>query len=158
MKSSQSRDRTCVSCIGGQILYHWATGEVQVLLLTYLLYFFTYKVCSWTPLLSQGPGLENVRDTFEFCSFHSTFCLSETCCCFLCFYLFSCFWLCWVLLLCMGFLQLLWAAAALHCLAWASHCGGFSCFRAQASVIAAHGLSNCSLWALEHWLSSCPLA
>ena len=25
--SSQPRDGTCVSCIGGQILYHWATQE-----------------------------------------------------------------------------------------------------------------------------------
>ena len=25
--SSQNRDRTCVSCIGRQILYHWATRE-----------------------------------------------------------------------------------------------------------------------------------
>ena len=25
--SSRPRDRTCVSCIGRQILYHWATGE-----------------------------------------------------------------------------------------------------------------------------------
>ena len=45
--------------------------------------------------------------------------------------------------------------------AWrASHCGSFSCCRAwplgmQASVVAVHGLSSCSLWALEHRLSSC---
>ena len=28
--SSQPRDRTCVSCIGGWILYHWATWEAQL--------------------------------------------------------------------------------------------------------------------------------
>ena len=28
MESSQIRDRTCVSCIGRPILYHWNTGEV----------------------------------------------------------------------------------------------------------------------------------
>ena len=27
VESSQIRDRTCVSCIGGQILYHWAIWE-----------------------------------------------------------------------------------------------------------------------------------
>ena len=44
--------------------------------------------------------------------------------------------------------------------AWASHCSGFSCCRAQslgstASVAVAHGLSSCGSWALEHGLSSC---
>ena len=42
----------------------------------------------------------------------------------------------------------------------ASHCGGFSYCRApafstQASGVAAHGLSSCNSWALEHRLSSC---
>ena len=27
--SSQPRDQTCISCVGGQILYHWATWEVR---------------------------------------------------------------------------------------------------------------------------------
>ena len=41
----------------------------------------------------------------------------------------------------------------------ASHCSSFSCCRAWAlgiwaSVVKAHGLSSCGLWALEHWLSS----
>ena len=31
--SSWARDRTCVSCIGRQILYHWATQEAQISLL-----------------------------------------------------------------------------------------------------------------------------
>ena len=55
--------------------------------------------------------------------------------------LFICFWLCWV-------------SAAVHTVysAPASHCGGFSCFRAWAlghsgSVVAA-------VWAVEHWLTS----
>ena len=44
--------------------------------------------------------------------------------------------------------------------AQASHCGGFSCcgtwaLGAWASVVAAHGLSSCGSWALEHRLSSC---
>ena len=41
-----------------------------------------------------------------------------------------------------------------------SHCGGFSCCRAQAlgtwaSVVAAHGLRSCGSQALEHRLCSC---
>ena len=45
-------------------------------------------------------------------------------------------------------------------IAWASHCGGFSCCGAralgvQASVVAACGLSSCGSRALEHRLSSC---
>ena len=50
--------------------------------------------------------------------------------------------------------------AALRCVAWASHCGGFSCCGAQAlgaraSVVVAHRLSSCGLRALERRLSSC---
>ena len=50
--------------------------------------------------------------------------------------------------------------ATLRCGARASHCGGFSCCRAQAlgaraSVVVAHGLSRCGSWALERRLSSC---
>ena len=41
------------------------------------------------------------------------------------------------------------------CSAWVSYCSGFSLrrskgFRAQTSVVAAHGLSRCTPWALEH--------
>ena len=54
-----------------------------------------------------------------------------------------------------GFLQLQRAGAALHYGAQASHCGGFSCCRAQALgtralVVAACGLSSCGTQALEH--------
>ena len=50
--------------------------------------------------------------------------------------------------------------ANLHCGAWASHCGGFSCFGARAlgmraSVVVACRLSSCGLWVLEHRLRSC---
>ena len=63
-------------------------------------------------------------------------------------------------LLCVGFLQLRRAGATLCCGAWASHCSGFSCCRAQAlgtqaSVVVTHGLRSCGLWALERRLSSC---
>ena len=52
------------------------------------------------------------------------------------------------LLLRMGFLQLWRLGATLHCSAWASHCGGFSCCGAlalgsRASVVVAHRLSSC---------------
>ena len=50
--------------------------------------------------------------------------------------------------------------ATLRCSARASHCGGFSCYRAwalgaQASVVVSRGLSSCGLRALGHRLSSC---
>ena len=52
------------------------------------------------------------------------------------------------------------AGATLCCGVRASHCGVFSCCRAQAlgmraSVVVAHGLSSCGLQALECRLSSC---
>ena len=58
------------------------------------------------------------------------------------------------------FIYLFMAVLGLRCYAWASHCGGFSCCGAQAlgawaSVVVAHGLSICGLWALERRLSSC---
>ena len=51
-----------------------------------------------------------------------------------------------------GFLCL-WVGATLHWGTQASHCGGFSCCRAQAlgrqdSVVTACGLSSCGAWAL----------
>ena len=59
-----------------------------------------------------------------------------------------------------GFLQLWRARATLRCRVRASHCGGFSCCRAQAlgawaSVVVARGLSSCGSRALECRLSSC---
>ena len=52
------------------------------------------------------------------------------------------------------------AVLGLYCGAWASHCVGFSCCRAQAlgaqaSVVVAHRLSSCGSQALELRLSSC---
>ena len=52
------------------------------------------------------------------------------------------------------------SGAALCCAARASHCGGFSCCRAQAlgtwaSVVVACGLSSCGSQALERRLSNC---
>ena len=50
--------------------------------------------------------------------------------------------------------------ATLRCGVRASHCGGFSCCRAQAlgmqaSVVVAHGLRSCGSRALERRLSGC---
>ena len=50
--------------------------------------------------------------------------------------------------------------ATLHCGAWASHCGGFSCCGAwalgtRALVVVTRGLSSCGSQALGHRLSSC---
>ena len=59
-----------------------------------------------------------------------------------------------------NFIYLFLAALGLRCGAWASHCSGLSycgarALGAQASVVVAHGLSSCGLWALECRLSSC---
>ena len=63
-------------------------------------------------------------------------------------------------LLHVGLLQLRREGAALRCGVRASHCGGFSCCRAQAlgaraSVVVARGLSSCGSRDLENRLSSC---
>ena len=76
--------------------------------------------------------------------------------CFLKIYLFIYFWLRWVFVAVRG----LSLVVTLRCGARASHCGGFSCCRAQAlgvwaSVVVARGLSSCGLLALERRLSSC---
>ena len=67
-------------------------------------------------------------------------------------YLFIYFWLCSVSLLHAGFLQLWRTRATLRHGVQASHCGGFSCCRAQAllaraSVVVARRLSSCGSWA-----------
>ena len=58
------------------------------------------------------------------------------------------------------FIYLFLASLSLCCSAQAPHCGGFSCYGAQApgvraSVVAARGLSSCGTRALEHRLRSC---
>ena len=70
------------------------------------------------------------------------------------------FWLSWVFVAVHGFLLLQLAGATLHCAAWASHCGGFSCCKVwalgvRASVVVARGLNSCGSRALERRLSSC---
>ena len=52
-------------------------------------------------------------------------------------------WLCWVFFTALGL--------SLVAIEWVSHCGGVSCFGAQAlgtlaSVTEAHGLRNCGSW------------
>ena len=53
----------------------------------------------------------------------------------------------------MGFLQLWLVGATLCCVAWASHCGGFSLLRSTGSRRA--GFSSCGTRVLERRLSSC---
>lgn len=59
---------------------------------------------------------------------------------------------------CMGLLAAVSRAYSSHG-AWASHCGGSllqsTGSRAQAPVVAVHGLSSLSLPALECWLGTC---
>ena len=75
-------------------------------------------------------------------------------------YLFINFWLCWVFVAACG-PSLVAASGGYSLLQCAtSHCSGFSCCGARAlgtwaSVVVAHGLSSCGLWALERRLSSC---
>ena len=63
------------------------------------------------------------------------------------------------LLLCAGFLWLQRVGAPLYCRVRASHCSGFSCFRARAlgtraSVVVAHRLSSCGTRAQQLWHTS----
>ena len=61
---------------------------------------------------------------------------------------------------CVGLSLVAASRAFSGCGAWASHCAGFSCCRAQAlgpwtSVVAARGLSSGSPRALEHSVNGC---
>ena len=78
------------------------------------------------------------------------FCFSKIL--FICLFIFGCTE---SSLLCKAFLQLWWKGATVHCGAWASHCRGFSCCRAQALEHA--GFSSRSAWALKHRLRTCGL-
>ena len=59
--------------------------------------------------------------------------------------LVSFFWLRWVFIAACGFSPLAESRGSSFCMVQASHCGGFSCFRAQAlecgPIIVVHGLS-----------------
>ena len=65
-----------------------------------------------------------------------------------------------IIIILINLFYLFLAVLGLCCCARASHCGGFSCCRAQAlgaraPVVVARGLSSCGWWALERRLSSC---
>ena len=75
-------------------------------------------------------------------------------------FLFIYFWLCWVFVAAHGPSLVAASRGYSSCGVQASHCGGFSCFGVwalgvRASVVAAHGLSSCGLWALERRPNSC---
>ena len=67
--SSQIRDRTCVSCIGRQILYHRAAGEAQLVFITHF-YFCFYHLYMHLPLLLHCIFLRNHH---SFATSHSVF-------------------------------------------------------------------------------------
>ena len=57
--SFQSRDRICVSCIGRQILYHWATRVIILLcynMLLYIIYIKLTRLWCWEGLGAGGEG------------------------------------------------------------------------------------------------------
>ena len=64
------------------------------------------------------------------------------------------FWLCWVFIAGPGFTELQQAGVTLHCGAWASHCGGFSCYGARALATWAWQLWFVGLVASGHVASS----
>ena len=73
------------------------------------------------------------------------------------FYLFIQFWLGWVFIAPRAFSSCSKWGLLSSCGAWAFHCAGFSCYRAQAlgmraSVVVTHGLRSFSLQAPEHRL------
>ena len=75
-------------------------------------------------------------------------------------YLFIHFWLPWAFTAAHRLSLVVASGVTLCCSTQASHCGGFSCCRAQAlaaraSVVVARRLSSCGSWALESRLSSC---
>ena len=57
-------------------------------------------------------------------------------------FLFIYFWLCWIFVALSGSIE--WRLLS-NCGAWASHCSGFSCCRAQAPGHT--GFSSCGTWA-----------
>ena len=74
--------------------------------------------------------------------------------------LFTYFWLCWVFVAVRRLSLVAVSGATLCCSEQSSHCGAFSCCRAQAlgawaSVVVACRLSSCGSRALEYRLSSC---
>ena len=98
---------------------------------------------------------EDLRDgqSSEMCSFFFSFRPKKSSSTWVCYVTHPFFFLTY-------FIYLFLAALGLCCCVWASHCGGFSCCRAQAlgtraSVVVAHGFSCCGLRALERRLGSC---
>ena len=69
------------------------------------------------------------------------------------------FWLCWIFIAMRRLSLVAVSEVTLRCSVWASHCGGFSCRRAQASVVVVHGLScpeACGIF-LDQRSNLCPL-
>ena len=111
-----------------------------------------------SPTQSPLPHRPRAFVHFTFYFFFLKLCLCEMGLYFLFFNFIFIFGCVGSLLLRAGFLWLRRAGATLRCGAWASHCGGSSCCRAQAlgvraSVVVACGLRSCGSRALERRLS-----
>ena len=61
-RSSQPRDCTCISCIGRQILYHWATWEAPLLPLILLVIISTHP---WSQPLPEEDGYYDSSSLFS---------------------------------------------------------------------------------------------
>ena len=53
---------SCISCIGRWILYHWATGEANMLMRILIFFKFIFWLCS---ILVFWPGIEPVTPALE---------------------------------------------------------------------------------------------
>ena len=98
-----------------------------------------------------GPGLEPVSPALAG-GFLTTAPPGKPQFCLFLFLFFKLFLAALGLRCCVRAFSLQQVGATLRCGAWASHCGGFSCcgawaLGAQASVVVAHGLSSCGVWA-----------
>ena len=63
MGSSQTRDQTCISCIGRQIIYHWATREAP-LCLSWAWYFWRVLIGYFVEWSSKSLGQCGVYQFF----------------------------------------------------------------------------------------------
>ena len=125
---------------GSEVLFHLETfGELETR--------------DWRVLRAQRPvSMAGKAPLFQAGWLLFLFCFSFLITLFIYFWLSRVFWLCGL------FSSSSEQGLLSSCAAWASHCGGFSCCRAQASVAAGHELNSCSSQALKQRLGSCGLA
>ena len=160
VESSWSRGQTHVPFTGRRIPNHWTTREIPQLLvlIAYLcerdLFSLMYIYLYWWAF----PFI-----IFLFLVVAFSFLLREVPFVFVCLFPFLFIFCCaGSSLLCGLFSSCSKWGLLSSCIAWASHCGGFSCWGVWTvghatvePVVAACGLSSCGSWALEHRLSTC---